>query len=274
MMTDLPEPLVPADVDCTDLDGFMLNVERLMASELVALASHEAVAAAMFLWCRAWKQRPAASLPNDDRVLAAFARLPLARFKKLRDDVMRGFVLCSDGRFYHRTLSDEATRAYERKQAFKRRRETDAERLRDWRSKQKGNDEGNASGNEDETRFVAEGQGRDRDGTVHTSTPNGVSVLGASAPPAKRKAQLPTDFDLTPERRAALLAANPTANPPNEFDQFCDHHRSRGNAMLDWDAAWRTWCRNSKNFSRGPANGKPSGSPLDQIGEAYRREFG
>jgi hypothetical protein len=108
---------------------------------------------------------------------------------------------------------------------------------------------------------------------IPKATPSGVGE-GASAPPAKRKAQLPTDFGLTPERRAALLAANPTANPPNEFAQFCDHHRSRGNAMLDWDAAWRTWCRNSKNFSRGPANGKSTQSPLERIQEAYRREFG
>lgn len=273
-MSELPAPLVAEDVDCTDLDGFMLNVERLMASELVALASHEAIAAALFLWCRAWKQKPAASLPNDDRVLAAFAKLPLQRFKKLRDDVMRGFVLCSDGRFYHRTLAEEATRAYERKQAFKKRRETDAERLRNWRSKPKGNDSGNASRNADETRFVQEGQDGTGTGQVYTSEPKGSSVLGASAPPAKRKAQLPTDFDLTPERRLTLLDCNPNANPPNEFAQFCDHHRSRGNTMLDWDAAWRTWCRNSKTFSRGHANGKPSGSPLDQIGEAYRREFG
>ena len=37
----LPKPLVPPDCDCTNLDGFMLNVERLMASELVAISSHE-----------------------------------------------------------------------------------------------------------------------------------------------------------------------------------------------------------------------------------------
>jgi len=35
-MTDLPAPLVAPDCDCSDLDSFMLNVERLMASELVA----------------------------------------------------------------------------------------------------------------------------------------------------------------------------------------------------------------------------------------------
>ena len=75
----LPAPLVPADCDCTDLDGFMLNVERLQSSELVALATPEELAAALMLWCRAWKQVPAASLPADDRVLAAFARSTPAR---------------------------------------------------------------------------------------------------------------------------------------------------------------------------------------------------
>ena len=161
---DLPAPLVPADCDCTDLDGFMLNVERLMASELVALSSHEVVAAALFLWCRAWKQRPAASLPNDERVMAAFARLPLPRFRKLRDEVLRGFVLCSDGRLYHRVLAKEALRAFERKAAFRRKRETDADRLRKWRSSQTETPPETATETrvetQSETRFVAEGQGQ------------------------------------------------------------------------------------------------------------------
>jgi hypothetical protein len=112
-VTELPEPLVPPACDCRDLDGFMLNVERLMASELVALSTHEEIAAALFLWCRAWKQHPAASLPDDDKVLASFARLPLARFKKIKGAALRGFVRCSDGRLYHRVLAAEAINAFE-----------------------------------------------------------------------------------------------------------------------------------------------------------------
>ena len=156
----LPEPLVYSSCDCTDLDGFMLNVERLMASELVALGTHEEVAAAMFLWCRAWKQTPAASLPDDDRVNAAFARLPLTRFKKFKANIMHGFVKCSDGRLYHRFLAAEAERAFERKDAFRRKRESDAKRLNEWRKKQR--ETHNETHNETpvETRFVAEGQGQ------------------------------------------------------------------------------------------------------------------
>jgi uncharacterized protein YdaU (DUF1376 family) len=161
MTPTTPAPMVPAEVDCTDLDGFMLNVEKLMASELVALSSHEVIGAALLLWCRAWKQRPAASLPNDDKVNAAFARMPLARFRKMRDEVLRGFVLCSDGRLYHRTLAEEAATAYARKLAFQRKREADAERLRKWRSGNTGETAGETPNETPrETRFVAEGQDR------------------------------------------------------------------------------------------------------------------
>ena len=172
----LPAPLTPAGCDCTDLDGFMLNVERLMASELVALSSHEVVAAALFLWCRAWKQRPAASLPNDERVLAAFARLPLARFRKVRAEALRGFIECSDGRLYHRVLAEEACRAFERKAAFRKKRETDAERLRRWRA--------SLSETPDETRFVAEGQGQGQgQGQEEYQIPTPSAPVSAAPPP-------------------------------------------------------------------------------------------
>jgi uncharacterized protein YdaU (DUF1376 family) len=158
-MSDVPEPLVPPSCDCRDLDGFMLNVERLMASELVALSTHEVVAAALFLWCRAWKQIPAASLPDDDKVLASFARLPLARFKKIKAAVLRGFVKCTDSRLYHRVLAKEAIGAYQRKVDFQRKRATDSERLRRWRAKSETRFNQRFE-TQNETHFVPEGQGQ------------------------------------------------------------------------------------------------------------------
>ncbi len=168
MNADLPAPLVAADVDVRDLDSFLFNVERLMASELVALSSHEVVAAALFLWCRAWKQMPAASLPDDDRVICAYSRLSVTRYRKLKTEILRGFVKCSDGRLYHRTLAAEANAAFARKQSFRERREKDSERLRLWRTKQGERRSDTASETSfqtsDDTRFVREGQGRDREG--------------------------------------------------------------------------------------------------------------
>lgn len=197
---ELPDPLVPAECDCTDLDSFMLNVEKLMASELVAISSNEIVGAAVFLWCRAWKQRPSASLPDDDRVIAAFARLPLAKFRKVRDQVLRGFVKCSDGRLYHRTLAAEAVRAWTHKLKFQSKREADAERLEKWRKKQRETQSETRFDTQDEThdetRFVAEGRdetlrdgtGTLRDGTLRTSKSKPKPLTaGAAAPPFPEK---------------------------------------------------------------------------------------
>lgn len=74
-----------------------------------------------------------------------------------------------------------------------------------------------------------------------------------------RKQQLPADFTLTLDRISVLAEVHPTADAFAEFAQFTDHHRSHASVMADWDAAWRTWCRNSKRFSRG-ANGSHSES--------------
>lgn len=43
-----------------------------------------------------------------------------------------------------------------------------------------------------------------------------------------------------------------------EIPQFTDFHKSRGSTMLDWQAAFRTWMRNSRKFSPKGA-GPPSG---------------
>jgi hypothetical protein len=147
---DSVEPLLPPETDCRDIDGFLLNVEKLMASELWALATAEELRAALALWCRAWKQVPAASLPDDDRVLAAFSGAG-ARWPKLREMALRSFIKCNDGRLYHPVLAAEAVKAYEAKLKFRKRRDVDAERLRKWREKRDGNAFRNTDGNALET---------------------------------------------------------------------------------------------------------------------------
>lgn len=124
-MTDLPEPLVAPDVDISKLDGFMLDTVRLLGSELVALSTGDEFKAAVLLWCRAWKQKPAASLPDDDRILASFAAVTPAKWRKIKAIALRGFVKCSDGRLYHNVLSEDVMRAHraseQRRQAVKKR---------------------------------------------------------------------------------------------------------------------------------------------------------
>lgn len=117
---DHPAPLVPADTDIAGLSSFMLDVERLFASELWACSTGEEFKAAMALWGRAWQQRPAGSLPNDDRVLAAFSGTG-TRWRKVKAMALRGFVLCSDNRYYHRVLCEDVMRAAKHKEARRER---------------------------------------------------------------------------------------------------------------------------------------------------------
>lgn len=144
-----PAPLISPDVDVRDLDGFMLNTERLLASELIAVGNSEEVRAALILWCRAWKQIPAASLPDDDKILAGFAMVPLAKWKRIKANALRGFVKCSDGRLYHHMLASEALSAWDKKKSYQARRANDAARLERWRNEK-----------DDEKKRVANGVSR------------------------------------------------------------------------------------------------------------------
>ena len=147
MSEDVPLPFVPAEVDLRGLSGFMLDVDRLLASELVALATPEECWAALMLWCRAWQQSPPASLPDDDRILAAFSGAG-KRWRKVKSMALRGFIKCSDGRLYHLVLATEAMKAWKKRESYR----ADQERLKRWRKAQR-NDAGDGKETPDETHF-------------------------------------------------------------------------------------------------------------------------
>lgn len=117
-MQKLPEPLVAADVDLSSYPAFLLDVKRFFQSNLFVMATAEEGWAAVQLWCRAWQQTPPASLPSDDRSLAKLAGVAPARWKKISEMALHGFVACSDGRLYHRVLSEVANEAWRAKQKF------------------------------------------------------------------------------------------------------------------------------------------------------------
>jgi hypothetical protein len=74
---------------------------------------------------------------------------------------------------------------------------------------------------------------------------------GADKPPASRARQLPDDF--RPSESHEKLAADLGVDLAAEWSQFTDHHRAKGSAMKNWDAALRTWIRNAKRFGSRPA---------------------
>ena len=116
---DLPAPLVPAEVDLRDFAYLPLDAVRLRDSDLAALSSGDGFRAAVLLWCVSWHQSPAASLPDDDRLLARYAGFgrDVEGWKAVRDEALRGYQLCSDGRLYHPLLAEKANEAWASKQA-------------------------------------------------------------------------------------------------------------------------------------------------------------
>lgn len=179
-----PDPFVPPDTDISSLNGFLLDVERLLTSELVAIGSPEECWAALMLWCRAWKQKPSGSLPNEDRILASFSGAG-RRWPRVREMALHGFVLCSDGRLYHRFLCDQVLRAKEKQDTYRSRRETDRQRLTKWRERHRETaDEHYGNDKRNPFRTVSNGNGNGK-GKVEeekkdaASGPNGHDDLAA-----------------------------------------------------------------------------------------------
>jgi hypothetical protein len=106
-----PDPLTPIDCDCRGLQFMPLEVGRLIDSDLTALSTGDEFKAAVLLWAKSWTQVPAASLPDDDRILARMSGFNLADWRGLREMALKGWVKCSDGRLYHPLISDLAVKA-------------------------------------------------------------------------------------------------------------------------------------------------------------------
>lgn len=112
-----PGPLTPPECDLRDFAFMPLDVLRLRDSDLAVKADGEAFRCAVLLWCASWHQVPAASLPDDDDVLAQLAGFGRVKKEWLRhrDGALRGWVKCADGRLYHPVVAEKATEAWRAK---------------------------------------------------------------------------------------------------------------------------------------------------------------
>jgi hypothetical protein len=119
---NLPQPLTPPECDLRDYPWMPLDAARLLDSSLFARSTGDEFKAAVALWCKAWGQVPAGSLPDDPRDLAHLSGAG-ARWNKVKAMALHGWVRCSDGRLYHHVVADKAREAWERKLAQRSRTE-------------------------------------------------------------------------------------------------------------------------------------------------------
>ena len=245
-VSDLPSPLTPPECDLRDFPYMPLLVERLRRSKAWLLAKRQPEIGFYMvnLWTGSWHEFPAASLEDDDDVLADVAMCSPARWLKCRDAVMRGWVKCADGRWYHPVVAEQAIDAWDRKTKRKEAgRKGNAVR---WGSQSDRNTITNeiAIG----SHFIArEGKGKEENKET--------SLRDAKKPRTKSKASLPPDWE--PDE-AGIEYARTRGVPLTEVQKFKRHHLGKGSVMARWDMAWQTWCENAVEWGKAP--GLPLGN--------------
>ena len=107
-------PLTPDDCDLRDSKFMPMYVQALLNSDFNTMPDDTAWRAGVTLWLKAWHQVPVASLPDRDADLCALAGLgrDLKRWKKVREQALRGWIACDDGRIYHPLIAEAALEAW------------------------------------------------------------------------------------------------------------------------------------------------------------------
>lgn len=295
----MPEPLTPADCDLRGYD-FMpfYGVRYFRSSSYMQAAARNPRAglAAMKLWWEAWSQVPCGSLPDDDIELGMLADFGTDKrgWAKSKEIALRGFVKCSDGRLYHKELCEIALDKFDLRLKSDEKRESDRERLKAWRAKQKnGGNQPNietkhetdietrdetvsetTNETDDETRFVAGKRVESRDisslcSDIESCSPSAQPTTEKSDP---RGSRLPNGWSPTPEMCAFALKLG--LNPTDVGEQFRDYWLSAAGAKgrkADWFATWRGWCRREAEKKRGaitPVRNIPQ-SRQDRVHDAW-----
>lgn len=105
-----PAPLTPSDCNLQDFEFMPVVIRRLLKSDTWVLGTDSERSASVALWLESWHQVPAASLPDNERMLQHLAQA--RTWPKVREHVMRGWTMCSDGRYYHPVVAVKALEAW------------------------------------------------------------------------------------------------------------------------------------------------------------------
>ena len=104
-------PLTPKECDVSNFPFMPLDIDRLLNSETWILGDDSEKVASLTLWLKSWSQIPAASIPNNDKMLAHLSGMG-TKWKKVKEHALRGWVDGGDGRLYHHVVAEKALEAW------------------------------------------------------------------------------------------------------------------------------------------------------------------
>ena len=87
--------------------AFLLYAQDFVSDSKVEAMTTREVGAYFLLLCKAWHETPVGTIPNNDRVLARWARLTPDEWAECRDAVLSPFRACTDNRLLSPRLSSE-----------------------------------------------------------------------------------------------------------------------------------------------------------------------
>lgn len=277
-------PLTPPECDLQDFPFMPLHVARLRDSDLAAEESPESCWYAVLLWAASWHQVPAASLPDNDAVLAKLIGLgrDVRTFRRHKAAAMRGFVLCDDGRLYHEVVAEQALVAWEGK--LQQRWRTECARIKKYNQRNHLNHKLPTFEEFLSPEYVAPGprnvpdvvpedmaacppgqsiqeKGKEK-GTGKEEEIEAPQVLPFPSPEGgqaarTRGARLKADWRPSADNVAYAVGQGFTEGEVGRIaENFRDYWiaaSGRNAVKLDWSAAWRTWVRSERDRRGGAA---------------------
>jgi hypothetical protein len=85
----------------------IFDLQRIRQSSTWLSASPEVRPWLVLLWLLSWESIPAGTYPADDAVIIARLGCQPEFFKMYRDQLMRGWYRCTDGRLYHPVITEQ-----------------------------------------------------------------------------------------------------------------------------------------------------------------------
>lgn len=99
-------------------DCFLFYPDDFASDGVVEAMSTEAVGCYILLLCKAWRETPPATVPDDDRLLARWTRSTPEKWSELKSEVMAAFTLGTDSRWIQRRLRLEYDKQRQRLNSF------------------------------------------------------------------------------------------------------------------------------------------------------------
>lgn len=214
----LPPPPYPSDVRAKGW-RLELDYEQIERSDSWDLAGHEPRPWLLMMQFVSWRQVPCGSYPADEAVIAAKIGMPERAWRKHRGVLMREWFEATDGRVYHRTLTERVLEMMKRRrsdsdrQAERRRREAQESPRPATES------QGTPAGVPDVSRVTPTGlqpeSGTDNRQPTTEESALALSARGAVGIALKAAGLDPMSFNLADPRVDALISAGAT---PENFE--------------------------------------------------------